>query len=54
MADSDGRNPFGECAAGHQYFRGGCPSCMADMVLTADQAGIAVANETHIIREENP
>lgn len=31
-AKDDGRNPFGECESGHQYFRGGCPSCGADMM----------------------
>lgn len=30
--EDDGRNPFGECENGHQYFRGGCPCCAADMM----------------------
>ena len=28
----DGRNPFGACESGHEYFRGGCPDCGADMM----------------------
>ena len=36
---NDGRNPFGECEYGHQYFRGGCPGCGADMMLFVQEKG---------------
>jgi hypothetical protein len=37
----NGRNPFGECESGHQYFRGGCPDCAADQTDAISQGLIA-------------
>jgi hypothetical protein len=31
LPNADGRNPYGQCMSGHQYFRGGCPACAHDM-----------------------